>query len=123
VFHSSCCCTPAFGSRRAWTKKGIEPSPQAVEIARPFGIPIKAQNLLEMARRTFRESSAHIWSNEPFGSLPRFSFSSWRNWFDPVPNVGTIGWGHQIGSGSKIDDSLLRGASADPNMTLTMALY
>jgi hypothetical protein len=31
--------------------------------------------------------------------------------------------GHQIGSGSKIDDSLLRAANADPNMTLTRALY
>src|SRR6516225_2354998 len=36
--------------------------------------------------------------------------------------VGTIGWGHETAHGFKIDQPLFRGANADVNMTLAMAL-
>jgi F-type H+-transporting ATPase subunit a len=39
-----------------------------------------------------------------------------------VPGVGTIGWGHQTAHGFAIDQPLLRGANADLNLTLAMAL-
>ena len=51
-----------------------------------------------------------------------FIFILTANWFGLVPGVGTIGWGHQTPEGFKIDDPLLRGANADLNLTLAMAL-
>ena len=39
-----------------------------------------------------------------------------------IPGVGTIGWGHQTDHGFTIDQPLLRGANADLNLTLAMAL-
>jgi F-type H+-transporting ATPase subunit a len=39
-----------------------------------------------------------------------------------IPGVGTIGWGHKTADGFKIDEPLLRGANADLNLTLAMAL-
>jgi F-type H+-transporting ATPase subunit a len=43
-------------------------------------------------------------------------------WIGLVPGVGTVGWGHQTDHGFKIDQPLLRGADADLNLTLGMAL-
>jgi F-type H+-transporting ATPase subunit a len=43
-------------------------------------------------------------------------------WIGLVPGVGTVGWGHQTDRGFKIDQPLLRGADADLNLTLGMAL-
>src|SRR5215468_8396499 len=51
-----------------------------------------------------------------------FIFILAANWFGLIPGVGTIGWGRQTASGFKVDDPLLRGANADLNMTLAMAL-
>jgi F-type H+-transporting ATPase subunit a len=51
-----------------------------------------------------------------------FIFILAANWFGLVPGVGTIGWGHQTEHGFTIDQPLLRGANADLNMTLAMAL-
>ncbi len=51
-----------------------------------------------------------------------FIFILAANWFGLVPGVGTIGWGHQTPEGFKIDQPLLRGANADLNLTLAMAL-
>ncbi len=51
-----------------------------------------------------------------------FIFILTANWFGLVPGVGTIGWGHQTPEGFKIDDPLLRGANADLNLKLAMAL-
>ena len=39
-----------------------------------------------------------------------------------IPGVGTIGWGHQTAHGFVIDQPLFRGANADLNLTLAMAL-
>ena len=51
-----------------------------------------------------------------------FIFILSANWFGLIPGVGTIGWGHQAGAGFKIDEPWLRGANADLNLTLAMAL-
>jgi F-type H+-transporting ATPase subunit a len=51
-----------------------------------------------------------------------FIFTLSANWLGLVPGVGTIGWGHQTAEGFKIDEPLFRGANADLNLTLAMAL-
>ncbi len=51
-----------------------------------------------------------------------FIFILAANWISLVPGVGTIGWGHQTAHGFAIDRPLLRGANADLNLTLAMAL-
>ena len=51
-----------------------------------------------------------------------FIFILSANWIGLIPGVGTIGWGHQTAHGFKIDNPLFRGANADVNMTLAMAL-
>jgi F-type H+-transporting ATPase subunit a len=51
-----------------------------------------------------------------------FIFILSANWFGLIPGVGTIGWGYQTAHGFKIDEPLLRGANADLNLTLAMAL-
>jgi F-type H+-transporting ATPase subunit a len=55
-----------------------------------------------------------------FGTI--FIFILAANWIGLVPGVGTIGWGHQTAHGFVIDRPLLRGANADLNLTLAMAL-
>jgi len=55
-----------------------------------------------------------------FGTI--FIFILAANWFGLIPGVGTIGWGHQTDHGFVIDEPLLRGANADLNLTLAMAL-
>jgi F-type H+-transporting ATPase subunit a len=51
-----------------------------------------------------------------------FLFILAANWFGLVPGVGTIGWGHRTAAGFILDEPLLRGANADLNLTLAMAL-
>jgi F-type H+-transporting ATPase subunit a len=51
-----------------------------------------------------------------------FIFILSANWFGLIPGVGTIGWGHQTPDGFVIDQPLFRGANADVNLTLAMAL-
>jgi F-type H+-transporting ATPase subunit a len=51
-----------------------------------------------------------------------FIFILSANWCGLIPGVGTIGWGHTLADGFTIDQPLLRGANADVNMTLAMAL-
>jgi F-type H+-transporting ATPase subunit a len=51
-----------------------------------------------------------------------FIFILAANWFGLIPGVGTIGWGHRTGAGFIVDEPLLRGANADLNLTLAMAL-
>jgi F-type H+-transporting ATPase subunit a len=51
-----------------------------------------------------------------------FIFILSANWLGLIPGVGTIGWGHATAHGFKIDQPLLRGANADVNLTLAMAL-
>ncbi len=51
-----------------------------------------------------------------------FIFILFSNWIGLIPGVGTIGWGHQTAHGFVVDQPLLRGANADVNLTLAMAL-
>ena len=90
-------------------------------------VPSGAQNLLEWMVEglySFLESiiGAHLvkktfWF---FGSI--FIFILAANWFGLLPGVGTIGWGHHTAEGFVVEEPLLRGANADLNLTLAMAL-
>ena len=51
-----------------------------------------------------------------------FIFILSANWVGLIPGVGSIGWGHETAHGFKIDQPLFRGANADVNLTLAMAL-
>jgi len=55
-----------------------------------------------------------------FASIFIFILAS--NWIGLVPGVGSIGWGHYTADGFQLEQPLLRGANADVNMTLAMAL-
>jgi F-type H+-transporting ATPase subunit a len=51
-----------------------------------------------------------------------FIFILAANWVGLLPGVGTIGWGHHTETGFVVEQPLFRGANADLNMTLAMAL-
>jgi F-type H+-transporting ATPase subunit a len=51
-----------------------------------------------------------------------FIFILSANWVGLIPGVGTIGWGHRTSQGFKIDAPFFRGANADVNLTLAIAL-
>src|SRR5436190_264401 len=51
-----------------------------------------------------------------------FIFILSANWMGLLPGVGTIGWGERTAHGFQINQPLLRGANADVNLTLAMAL-
>lgn len=55
-----------------------------------------------------------------FGTI--FIFILAANWISLIPGVGTIGWGRQTDHGFVIEQPLFRGANADLNLTLAMAL-
>jgi len=55
-----------------------------------------------------------------FASIFIFILAS--NWIGLVPGVGSIGWGQYTADGFTLQQPLLRGANADVNMTLAMAL-
>jgi len=55
-----------------------------------------------------------------FASIFIFILAS--NWIGLVPGVGSIGWGQYTAEGFTLQQPLLRGANADVNMTLAMAL-
>jgi F-type H+-transporting ATPase subunit a len=51
-----------------------------------------------------------------------FIFILAANWIGLVPGVGAIGWGHRTAEGFVLEQPWLRGANADVNLTLAMAL-
>jgi len=51
-----------------------------------------------------------------------FIFILASNWMGLIPGVGTIGWGHATPHGFVVDQPWFRGANADVNLTLAMAL-
>lgn len=55
-----------------------------------------------------------------FASIFIFILSA--NWAGLIPGVGTVGWGESGPNGFKITEPLFRGANADLNLTLAMAL-
>ena len=55
-----------------------------------------------------------------FGTI--FIFILTANWIGLVPGFGSIGWGHQTPEGFRLEEPWFRGANADVNLTLAMAL-
>jgi F-type H+-transporting ATPase subunit a len=51
-----------------------------------------------------------------------FIFILFANWMGLIPGIGSIGWGERVGNEFHITHPLLRGANADLNMTLAMAV-
>ncbi len=90
-------------------------------------VPGGAQNLLEWlvgGLYGFLESiiGPHLVKRTFWFFATVFIFILSANWVGLIPGVGTIGWGHQTPQGFVIDQPLFRGANADLNMTLAMAL-
>ncbi|MCM3902667.1 MAG: F0F1 ATP synthase subunit A [Pyrinomonadaceae bacterium] len=90
-------------------------------------VPSGAQNFLEWLIESlygFLESllGKHLVDRTFWYFATVFIFILSANWVGLIPGVGTIGWGHATSHGFTIDQPLLRGANADVNMTLAMAL-
>jgi F-type H+-transporting ATPase subunit a len=51
-----------------------------------------------------------------------FIFILAANWIGLVPGFGSVGWGQRTAEGFVLEQPLLRGANADVNLTLAMAL-
>jgi F-type H+-transporting ATPase subunit a len=90
-------------------------------------VPGGAQNFLEWIVETLYnllESiiGEHLTKRTFWFFASVFIFILAANWFGLIPGVGTIGWGHQTDHGFVIEEPLLRGANADLNLTLAMAL-
>ena len=91
------------------------------------GVPGPAQNFLEWLVEGlygFLESiiGAHLVKRTFWFLATIFIFILSANWFGLIPGAGTIGWGRQTPDGFVIDQPLIRGANADLNLTLAMAL-
>jgi F-type H+-transporting ATPase subunit a len=90
-------------------------------------VPSGAQNLLEWLVESLYgllESiiGRHLVERTFWFFATTFIFILAANWVGLVPGVGTVGWGHQTSHGFVIDRPLFRGANADLNLTLAMAL-
>ena len=90
-------------------------------------VPSGAQNFLEWLVESlygFLEGllGKHLVNRTFWFFATVFIFILTANWLGLVPGVGTIGWGHATSHGFKVDQPLLRGANADVNLTLAMAL-
>jgi F-type H+-transporting ATPase subunit a len=90
-------------------------------------VPQGAQNFLEWLVEglyRFLEGviGAHLVKRTFWFFASIFIFILFANWVSLIPGVGTIGWGHQTAHGFKIEQPLFRGANADLNLTLAMAL-
>jgi F-type H+-transporting ATPase subunit a len=90
-------------------------------------VPVGAQNFLEWLVESlygFLEGiiGPHLVKRTFWFFATIFIFILSANWLGLIPGVGTIGWGHLTSHGFKIDQPLLRGANADVNLTLAMAL-
>ena len=74
---------------------------------------------LQLPRRHPRPASGDqtFWF---FGTM--FIFILAANWVGLIPGVGSIGWGHTTAEGFGLEQPLFRGANADVNLTLAMAL-
>jgi F-type H+-transporting ATPase subunit a len=90
-------------------------------------VPDGAQNFLEWlvgGLYSFLEGiiGAHLVRRTFWFFATIFIFILSANWISLIPGVGTIGWGHQTAGGFRVDEPWLRGANADLNLTLAMAL-
>jgi F-type H+-transporting ATPase subunit a len=94
---------------------------------RMSNVPGGAQNFLEWLVESvygLLESiiGAHLVRRTFWFFATVFIFILAANWISLLPGVGTIGWGHQTDHGFVIEQPLFRGANADLNLTLAMAL-
>ncbi len=114
-------------------------STKAVEIARPFNFPITNSMVVSwivaLGLILFAQVATRNMKQVPRGAQ---NFLEWlveglynflvgiigpsANWVGLIPGVGSVGWGHRTAHGIVIDQPLFRGANADVNMTLAMAL-
>jgi F-type H+-transporting ATPase subunit a len=90
-------------------------------------VPGSAQNFIEWlvgGLYDFLESiiGAHLVKRTFWFFATVFIFILSANWIGLIPGVGTIGWGHQNPDGFVVDQPFFRGANADLNLTLAMAL-
>jgi F-type H+-transporting ATPase subunit a len=90
-------------------------------------VPSGAQNFLEWLLESlynFLEEllGKHLVERTFWFFATVFIFILAANWIGLVPGAGVIGWGHATPHGFKIDQPLFRGANADVNLTLAMAL-
>lgn len=90
-------------------------------------VPDGAQNFWESlveGLSTFLEGviGSHLVARTFWFFASIFIFILAANWVGLIPGVGTIGWGHRTAEGFKIDQPVFRGANADLNLTLAMAL-
>ena len=98
-----------------------------VATRRMSAVPGGAQNFLEWLLESlydFLETilGRHLLERTFWFFASVFIFILTANWISLLPGAGTIGWGHQTVHGFEVDQPLLRGANADLNMTLGMAL-
>src|SRR6185369_16356257 len=92
------------------------------------GVPAGAQNFLEWLVEglySFLEGviGPHLVKKTFWFFATVFTFILTANWFGLIPGVGAIGWGYRTADGFKLREPLLRGANADLNLTLAMALF
>jgi F-type H+-transporting ATPase subunit a len=90
-------------------------------------VPDGAQNFLEWlveSLYSFLEGllGAHLAKQTFWFFASVFIFILASNWFGLVPGVGSMGWGHHTAEGFELEEPLFRGANADVNLTLAMAL-
>jgi len=90
-------------------------------------VPDGAQNFLEWLVEglyRFLEGiiGAHLVERTFWFFASVFIFILTANWIGLIPGVGSIGWGHETPNGFLIEQPLFRGANADVNLTLAMAL-
>ena len=98
-----------------------------VATRRMSAVPGGAQNFLEWLLESlydFLETilGRHLLQRTFWFFASVFIFILTANWVSLLPGAGTIGWGHQTAHGFEVVQPLLRGANADLNMTLAMAL-
>jgi F-type H+-transporting ATPase subunit a len=141
-----------------WNDHSMSVLPQsAVEIARPFGLPITNSMvvtwIVAIALIVFAQLATRKMSEVPGGAqnflesvveslylflegllgarlvqrtfwffATVFIFILAANWVSLLPGVGTIGWGHRTAHGFEVSQPFFRGANADLNLTLAMAL-
>ena len=90
-------------------------------------IPEGAQNFLEFLVDSLHRFMAgiigpHLTERTFWFFATIFIFILSANWIGLIPGVGSVGWGQQTAHGFVVREPLLRGANADVNMTLAMAL-
>ena len=90
-------------------------------------VPNGAQNFLEWLIESLYEFlegllGSHLAKQTFWFFATIFIFILAANWVGLVPGVGAMGWGHHTPEGFQLEEPLFRGANADVNLTLAMAL-